>query len=905
MAGAIRGITVEIGGKTSGLNKALQGVNKESASIAEELREVDKLLEFDGSNVDILAQKQELLGKAVETAAEKVQKLHDVQAEVEEQFKSRKISGEAYRDFQREVAKAEAALRKAEEKVESFGKETDTAADNVKELTEQTEKTAEAADDAGDNYEKLGSVIKSVGSGIAATTTAIGAGAAAAVTAVAGAVGSMAELAEETREYRTDMGKLDTTFEENGLSAEQASNTYKDFFAFLGDEGQATEAVSFLAKMAKSQEDLTDWTTIATGVYATFGASLPIEGLTEAANETSKTGTVTGGLADALNWAAKEGETFGVALKEATEENEEWNNAVSEAATAEDYFNLALSQCTSEQERQALITETLSGLYADAAESYRENNSELLKANEAAASYTDAMAKIGGVMEPVVTSVKAGAAEVTSSFADMIAEAASGGDISDAMADSLETSITSMLDEIAGQVPEILDVVDEVFGAVLEAADGATPEIISLVQDITTKLLNTATDMLPEIFAVVVSILTAIAESFMAEMPEMTTAITTAITTIAAAFLDNLPELMKCGVQIVTSLISGIAQALPELIPAAVEAITAIVQGLIDHLPDILNAALQIVLALAEGLLEALPELIAALPAIISGIVDFIIGSVPQIVEAGITLLTSLVDALPDIIAAIVEAIPQIIDGVVNAILEALPQIIEAGITLFTALVEAKPEIIIAVVEALPELIDGIIEALMDSIPLLIEAGITLFVALVSDIPAIISGLVAAVPDIIAGIVKAIVGSVGKIADAGKQLIQGLWEGISNAKDWLFDKIGGFFDDVVDNIKDFFGIHSPSALFRDEIGKYLAEGIGIGFTDEMEKVSKDMQDALPTDFDTAVNAAYEYSTGDDGERYFELVTPISIGGQKLTKVVSRVQYNTKLNRARVVGVTAE
>ncbi|MBQ9718893.1 MAG: phage tail tape measure protein, partial [Clostridia bacterium] len=118
MAGAIKGITVEIGGETSGLDKALQGVNKESASIAKELREVDKLLEFDGSNVDILAQKQELLGKAVETAAEKVQKLHDVQAEVEEQFKSGKISGEAYRDFQREVAKAEAALRKAETAVD-------------------------------------------------------------------------------------------------------------------------------------------------------------------------------------------------------------------------------------------------------------------------------------------------------------------------------------------------------------------------------------------------------------------------------------------------------------------------------------------------------------------------------------------------------------------------------------------------------------------------------------------------------------------------------------------------------------------------------------------------------------------------------------------------------------------
>lgn len=905
MAGAIKGITVEIGGETSGLDKALRDVNKQSASIAKELKEVDKLLDFDGSNVDILAQKQELLGKAVETAAEKVQKLHDVQAEVEEQFKSGKISGEAYRDFQREVAKAEAALRKAEEKVESFGKETDTAADNVKELTEQTEKTADAADDAGGKYEKLGSVLKTVGSGIAATTTAIGAGATAAVTAVAGAITSMAELAEETREYRTNTGKLDTTFEENGFSAEQASNTYKDFYAVLGDEGQATEAVSFLAKMAKSQEDLTDWTTIATGVYATFGASLPIEGLTEAANETSKTGTVTGGLADALNWAAKEGETFGVTLKENTKENEEWNKAVSEAATAEDYFNLALSQCTTEQERQALITETLSGLYSDAAESYRENNGELLKANEAAASYTDAMAKIGGVMEPVVTSVKSGAAEVVSSFADMVEQAASGGDISESMVESLETSITSMIDEIAEQVPGILDAVDEVFGAVLNALDGATPEIIHVVQDIITKLMKTASSMLPEILTVVVSILTAISESFMAEMPGMTTAITTAITTMVAAIIDNLPNIINTGVQIITSLISGIAQALPELIPAAEQAITAIVQGLVDQLPQILEAALQIVLALAEGLLEALPQLIAALPQIITGIVDFIIDAVPQIVEAGITLLTSLVDALPDIITAIVNAIPQIIDGVVNGILDALPEIIAAGVKLFSALAGNLPEVITKIVEAMPELIGGIVDALMKSIPLLIEAGIALFVAIASDIPAIIDGITAAVPDIIAGIVKALIDSRQKMKDVGDQLIQGLWEGISNAKDWLFDKIGGFFDGVVDNIKDFFGIHSPSTLFRDEIGKYLAEGIGIGFSDEMENVSKDMQDALPKDFDTAVNAAYEYSTGDDGERNFELVTPISIGGQKLTKVVSRVQYNTKLNRARVVGVSAE
>jgi len=140
---------------------------------------------------------------------------------------------------------------------------------------------------------------------------------------------------------------------------------------------------------------------------------------------------------------------------------------------------------------------------------------------------------------------------------------------------------------------------------------------------------------------------------------------------------------------------------------------------------------------------------------------------------------------------------------------------------------------------------------------------------------------------------------------AGGELIKGLWQGIRDMGTWLKDKIAGFFDGVVDNIKDFFGIHSPSTLFHDEIGEMLAEGVGLGFTDRMKSVTKDMQKALPTSFDTKVNAAYNQTFGDNGDRYFELVTPISIGGQKLTKVVSRVQYNTKMNRARVVGVSAE
>ena len=157
-------------------------------------------------------------------------------------------------------------------------------------------------------------------------------------------------LAEETREARENMGKLETSFTTAGHSAEDAKNTYTELYGVLGDDGQATEAAAHLAKLTTNEKELSDWTNICTGVYATFGDSLPIEGLTEAANETAKTGSITGNLADALNWAG----------------------------VSEDDFQASLDACTSEQERQALITSTLNGLYSEAADKYREVNGDII-----------------------------------------------------------------------------------------------------------------------------------------------------------------------------------------------------------------------------------------------------------------------------------------------------------------------------------------------------------------------------------------------------------------------------------------------------------------------------------------------------------------------------------------------
>lgn len=246
--------------------------------------------------------------------------------------------------------------------------------------------------------------------------------------------GSLVALTESTREYRTEMGKLNTAFETNGFTAETAYETYADLQAVLGDTGQTVEAVNNLSALADSEEDLNDWTTILTGAYAKFGASLPVEGLAETANETSRTGILTGQLTDAINWAAEAGETFGVTLKENIEfteaskeelakmteaqvaeyearkaqyeEIEAYNQMVSEATSAEEFFQIALDNCTTSQERQKLITETLSDLYTEAGEAYLDANEDLINANKSQERLNKAMADLGESVEPAISEFK-------------------------------------------------------------------------------------------------------------------------------------------------------------------------------------------------------------------------------------------------------------------------------------------------------------------------------------------------------------------------------------------------------------------------------------------------------------------------------------------------------------------
>lgn len=326
------------------------------------------------------------------------------------------------------------------------------------------------------------------------------------------------------------------------------------------------------------------------------------------------------------------------------------------------------------------------------------------------------------------------------------------------------------------------------------------------------------------------TVITGISQAIQTLLPQL-------ISTVVPIIQQNIPVIMEA----LSGAISTILQVLPQVVGVISELIPQIGNALIGMLPQIIDAGIKIIVGLVQGITDAIPQLMEMLPTVITSIVTVLTENLPLIINAGLNLLVALTDGILQAIPQLVAQLPTVINTMINTLLGMIPDIVNAGIKLLVSLVQNLPAIINGIVQALPTLITGIVNGLMDNLPAIIDAGVQLFIALVQNLPAIINGVVSAIPQIITAIVTGIVESIPKIVDTGVQLVHGLWEGIGNAKDWILDKVRGFGQSILDGIKGFFGIHSPSKVMKDQVGAFLAEGIGEGFTDEMSAVNKQMQ----------------------------------------------------------------
>lgn len=579
----------------------------------------------------------------------------------------------------------------------------DAAGDGLEQGLDQGSKSG--ADKAGENIESFGDKMKGVLAGIS----------------VAALAASINELVSVTNEFQEDMGKLSVAAQQNNVSTDAANGAYRDMVGILGETDQSVEAVNHLfALCGENTQALSDWTNIASGVYATFGDSLPLEGLTEAANETAKVGQVTGPLADAINWASEAAVQQGVALSGNQAAIDAYNSALESGATQEDAFNAALAACSTEQERAQLITDTLNGVYAEAGAQYQQTNADVIAYRQSQSDLTAAMSSLGQAFMPIVTGL---------------------------------TNVATML--LSGVQPAVQWFVTNL------------PIIAPILAGIATTI---------GLLAVVLNAST------------IATTAQTVATNAAAAAQGLLNAVMSANpIALIVVLIAGLVAAIIGLWNNS-EAFRAFV-----------TSAFQQIQQVAQVVIDA--------------IVNFFTRTVPNAIGIVIGFFQNLWNNIVTVFNGALSTVSGFVSSVVN---------------FFTVRVPNAVSNMLSAAGRIP----GQIASFLGS-------AVSSAASFVSNFA---SKAVQAASQFVSNIVSGLSGLAGRVMSVGSDIVHGIWSGISGAGGWLMNQISSFASGIVDGIKGFFGIASPSKVMRDEVGKYLAEGVAVGWekNDPMASIERDL-----------------------------------------------------------------
>lgn len=414
---------------------------------------------------------------------------------------------------------------------------------------------------------------------------------------------------------------------------------------------------------------------------------------------------------------------------------------------------------------------------------------------------------LGEELSPAFRDIVQTANEVVSAFKK--------GGIKGAM-QAVSDALPDLLTETTGFLKQGTEAVGSGLTAVITSLAGIAPTMIKSLLPVLmnsffgllSSLIGTIPTMLPQLLDAAIMFFMGLIDGLNTVIPQLTAMIPQLVTQISAALTANLPQIIQGGIQILVNLINGITQAIPSLIQAIVDLMPVIVQSLAENLPLIIDAGLNLLLALVSGIVQAIPQLIAMLPTIIQTITSQLLSMLPQIIQTGIQLLGSLVSGITQAIPQLIAAIPQIISSIVNTLIQNLPQIISTGIQLLGALTS------------------GIIQA--------------------------IPSLVAAIPQV----VRAIFDTFKSVnwGELGTNIIAGIKNGVVNAAKELASSVAEAAKGALDSAKRALGIHSPSTVFRDQVGKQMAAGTAIGFEEEMEDREEEMAKAIPTTFDSYMSA---------------------------------------------------
>lgn len=383
MAVTYKGLTIKFGGDTTELQGALKSVQSTAKDTQGALKDINRALKFDPGNTDLLVEKEKLLNRAYGETKAKLDAYKAALATLDEKKRSGATLAER-EEAQYSSLKAQIAI--CENQLESYSDDLKSVSREAQASKSSLYQFGQTIQDNSDKLEKAGKGLETAGKTITGAVTGT-------ATALVGLASSQEEQIEQTHQ-------LDAAWKDAGGTSEQARSSYTLFYKLLGEEDTATEAAQNLSRLTTNQQELDKWSNIAAGSFSKFGDALPLENLVEASQETAHTGTVTGGLADALNWATASNEQWSAALSGNHAAQQAFNDQIAQGATKEDAFNAALAACGDEQERSSLITQTLDGLYGNIGETYQETNKTMLDTREAQAELNQKMTEAGEAAMP-------------------------------------------------------------------------------------------------------------------------------------------------------------------------------------------------------------------------------------------------------------------------------------------------------------------------------------------------------------------------------------------------------------------------------------------------------------------------------------------------------------------------
>lgn len=627
--GSIKGITIEIEGKTSGLTKALKDADSALAKTEKALKEVEKALELDPSNIELAAQKEQLLADKAKITSDRLEVLKQVQKDALTQLDDgADVSTAALAELSAEIVKTEKGLEGM-----------DGAAD---EATDDLNKVGDASDNAGDKAGKLGAALQTAAKVAQVAFKAIAAAAGAAVGAVAAVGKGIVDVGKKLSELSVDAAaRADEILTESTISG-ISTDTYQElkYASELVDTSVETIQGS-LVKVTKSMASAQGGSKGMIENFKKLGVSV-----TDSAGNLRDSEDVFADVITALGGIDNEAEADALAMSVLGKSAGDLKPLIAAGGDA-------LNQLRQEAHDVGYVmdSETLEGFGA-----FDDNIQKLKNGAEAAQN------AIGGMMLPALTDLSGEGVDLLGQFTNALNEANQTGDY-DTFAEKLSGMVTQAMASLEKNIGPIIQTITTVINTVIQAV--SQPSVLSGLVGMVTTIITTLNTCLlsPENITILLGaaqqILQSLLDGLLANLDPILQSAIGIVTTLVTALLnpDILSSLLQAAIQIILSLVGALNESLPELVPVAIEAVMTLVNALLEPstLKSLINAGIQILLAVIKGIADSLPELIPTIVEAIGVIVETLIENLPEIISAAIqiimALISGLLQALPNIIA--------------------------------------------------------------------------------------------------------------------------------------------------------------------------------------------------------------------------------------------------------------